>query len=212
MAKQTSSPDSFPEFPEETFTPNGTPPLEAGPDPFDPETLRLPPDYAIALGAKKALVDVPVRRPAKEWFFRTHPASQLETTLIELKETRELYLLNPALREYLAGESTLTRQMLYLAVTRQGTVFFFPVKLPGPDGRLSSWTKSALEAAQIATTKWVRMVPDQQLGGYHVWYAEFTLEPEWPEHAMRDLLRIAFKDTYIDTWEHPVLRQLRGEV
>src|SRR5262245_45190170 len=212
MAKQTSSPDAFPEFPEETFTPNGTRPLEAGPDPFDPETLRLPPDYAIALGAKKALVEVPVRRPAKEWWFRIHPTYQLDTTLIELKETRELYLLNPALREYVASESTLTLQRLSLAITRQGTVFFLPVKLPGPDGRLSSWTKSALEAVQIAITKWVRMVPDQQLGGYTVWYAEFTLEPEWPEHPMRDLLRIAFKDTYIEDLSHPILRQLAGKV
>src|SRR5215831_21227086 len=74
-----------------SFAQNGTGPLDTGPDPFDPETLRLPPDYGIAFGAKKALADIPVRRPAKEWFFRTHPTYQLETTLIELKETRELY-------------------------------------------------------------------------------------------------------------------------
>ena len=29
---------------------------------------------------------------------------------------------------------------------------------------------------------------------------------------MRELLRIAFKERYIDTLGHPVLRQLRGEV
>jgi hypothetical protein len=29
--------------------------------------------------------------------------------------------------------------------------------------------------------------------------------------TLKELLRIAFKDRFIDTYEHPVLRRLRGE-
>jgi hypothetical protein len=52
--KLTSSPDAFiPDSLGETpplFLPNGVPPLEEGPDPFDPESLRLPQDFSVALG------------------------------------------------------------------------------------------------------------------------------------------------------------------
>lgn len=208
------SPD-LQDTPATLWTQNGTPPLEDGPDPFDPERLRLPADYTAALGVKKALLVLPVRKPAKEWFCRVHPDPRyhLDTKFIELKEAGELYLVDPAIRDLLEGESTLTQQKLFLAVNRQGTYFFWPVRLPGPDGRMSGWTKSALEAAQLAMHTWVRVVANQSLGAYNVWQAEFPLmDPEWPDMEMKEFLRIAFKDNHITTWEHSVLRQLRGEV
>jgi len=196
------------------FMQNGVPPLEEGPDPFDPESLRLPQDFTAALGVKKALLTIPVRRPAKEWFIRVHPDSayHLHTAVIELKEVGEVYLVSQHLWPDLAGESTFTSKMLFLAVNRQQVLFFWPVRLPGPDGRVDTWSKSALEAAQMATLTWVRVTPDQSLGAYNVYYSDHSLDPVWPDLAMGKLLRIAFKDRYIDTRDHPVLRQLRGEV
>jgi hypothetical protein len=157
---------------------------------------------------------VPVRRPAREWFVRVHPdaAYHLQTAVIELKEVGEVYLVSQDLWPDLAGESTFTSKMLFLTVNRQQVVFFWPVRLPGADGRVDTWSKSALEAAQLATRTWVRVSPDQSLGGYNVYYAEHALDPVWPVQAMGALLRIAFKERYIDTLDHPVLRQLRGEV
>jgi hypothetical protein len=195
------------------FLPNGVPPLEDGPDPFDPESLRLPQDFSAALGVKKAL-RVLVRKPAKEWFVRVHdnPAYHLQTAVIELKEAQEVYLVQQDLWSDLAGESTFTSKMLFLTVNRQHLLFFWPVKLPGPDGRVDTWSKSALDAAQLATRAWVRVTPDQSLGGYNVYYAEHIAEPAWPDVPMQTLLRVAFRDKYIDTLNHPVLRQLRGEV
>jgi hypothetical protein len=189
-------------------------PLAPGPDPFDPESLRLPQDFSAALGVKKALLTLPVRKPAKEWFIRVHPEAQyhLHTAVIELRETQEVYLVAQHLWPDLAGESTFTSKMLFLTVNRQQVLFFWPVRLPGTDGRVDTWSKSALEAAQMATTTWVRVTPDQSLGAYNVFYAEHAIEPVWPDLSMGALLRIAFKDRYVDTLEHPVLRQLRGEV
>jgi hypothetical protein len=37
-------------------------------------------------------------------------------------------------------------------------------------------------------------------------------DPEWPNTPFRELLRVAFKDRFIDNLDHPVLRKLRGEV
>jgi hypothetical protein len=184
------------------------------PDPFDPARLRLSQNLTAALGVKKHLTTVPVRKPAKEWFVRTHPdeAYRIQTFVIELKEDGETYLVEPSLWNDLAGESTFSPRLLVTAVNKQGTVFLWPIRLPRPDGRHDDWNKSSLEAATIARDGWVRVAANMNLGAYEVFEAVGDLgDPEWPPMPLRDLLRIAFKDRYIDTRDHPVLKSLRGE-
>jgi hypothetical protein len=190
-----------------------TPP-DAAPDPFDPASLRLSPDAAAGLGVKKALLTVPVRKPDRSWWVRTHadPDYRLETAVIELKEDRETYLVAPALRPELATESTLSPRALVTTINRQGVLFLWPIKLPGADGRLDEWSRSALDAADRAATGWVRVQASMALGAYEVWQTTApTPDPEWPATSFRDLLRIAFRDRLIDSLDHPVLRKLRGE-
>jgi hypothetical protein len=194
------------------------PPTEsapAGPDPFDPAALRLSPDLDISLGVKKALLSVPVRKPAKDWFVRVHPDEhyRLQTAVIELKEGRETYLVDKGLWPELATEATFSPRALFTAANRQGVVFIWPIRLPGPNGRVDEWSRTALEAAEMAAKSWVRVVANMALGAYEVSWATGQLpEPEWPDLPFKDLLRIAFKDRLIDNVNHPILRRLRGEV
>jgi hypothetical protein len=188
---------------------------EAAPDPFDPAALRLSGDQAAGLGVKRALLTVPTRKPGRDEFVRVHPSDDyaLPTTVIELKAEREVYLIAPGLREALATESTLSARMLFTAISRQGVVFLWPVRLPGSDGRVDEWSRSALEAAGMARTHWIRVQANMHLGAYEVFQATGDLpEPEWPELSFAELLRIAFRDRYIAAPDHPVLRKLRGEV
>ena len=53
---------------------------------------------------------------------------------------------------------------LYTAINRQGVVFLWPVRLPGPDGKVNEWWRSAGEAAELAMTKWVRVKAEHELG------------------------------------------------
>jgi hypothetical protein len=184
------------------------------PNPFDPAALRLSGDFA-ALGVKKKLLKIPVSKPDKAWFVRTHPddAYRLETCLLVLKEEREFYLVAPALWPDLAGEPTFAPQVLSLGINRQGVLFFWPVRLAGPDGKPNSWNESALEAAGLARDHWVRVTANLSLGAYEVHEATGDFPaPEWPDAPMRELLEIAFRGKRIDSPEHPVLRKLRGEV
>jgi hypothetical protein len=186
----------------------------AGPDPFDPAALRLSQDFGAALGVKKALLTIPVRKPDKVWWVRAHPGTdfQLQTAVLELKEERETYLVAPALWPHLASEPTFSPRALFLAMNRQAVLFFWPVKLPGPDGKLDEWSRSALEAAVMAKERWVRVTANMSLGAYEVHYSTAQWgEPEWPGQSMADLLKIAFKDKYISCSDHPVLKRLRGE-
>lgn len=185
------------------------------PDPFDPAALRLSGGLAAALGVKKALLTVPVRKPDKSWFVRTHPdeAYRVETMVIELKEDRETYLVAPELWPDLTGETTFGPRALFTAANRQGVVFLWPVRLPGPDGKLDDWSRSALEAARLARDGWVRVQANMSLGAYDVFQARGDIpDPDWPDAPLADLLRVGFKDKLIDTINHPVLRKLRGEL
>jgi hypothetical protein len=189
----------------------------AGPDPFDPGSLRLSQDFAASMGVKKALLSVPVRKPDKSWFIRVHPdeSYRLQTAVIELKDDRggETYLVAPSLWSELATEATFSPRAFFTAVNRQGVLFLWPIRLPGADGRVDEWSRTALEAAELAGKGWVRVAANMALGAYDVFQASGALpDPEWPDMPFCDLLRIAFKDRFIADLNHPVLRRLRGEV
>lgn len=186
----------------------------AAPDLFtDLSSLRLSQDFASSVGVKKLLLTVPVRKPAREWFVRTHPTLRIQTAVLELKEERETYLVAPPLWSELASESTFGPRALFAAMNRQNVFFLWPVRLPGADGKLDEWSKSALEAATMAETQWVRVASNMPLGAYDVFEATADWPaPAWPELPFGDLLRIAFKGRVIDSLDHPTLRRLRGEV
>lgn len=184
-------------------------------DPFDPGRFRLSQDFASQLGVKKALLTVPVRKPSKEWWVMTHPeeAYWMETMVLELKEDREVYLIEPELWPELATESTFSPKALILTTNRQKVSFLWPIRLPGADGKIDDWNRGALEAARMAQGKWVRVQANMSLGAYDVYEATMSLsEPEWPAEPMAKLLRVAFKNYHITSLDHPVLQRLRGEV
>src|SRR5262245_52474153 len=179
---------------------------------FNLSRLRLGQDFAEQLGVKKLLSTVPVRKPDRQSFVRVHPdpTRRLDTATLTLKDERETYLVDPSLWRELPGE--LVPTALFTAITRQGVVFLWPVRLPGPDGRLDSWSRSALDATEMAKEEWVRVAANMSLGAYDVFVAtgEFP-EPEWPEVTYQKLLEIAFRDRFIRVPEHPVIKKLRGE-
>jgi hypothetical protein len=190
-----------------------TPAKPTPPDLFaDLEALRLSQDFHSSCGVKKALLTIPVRKPAKEWFIRTHPAMRIETAVVELKDDREVYLVAPALWPELASESTFGPRAIFAAMNRQKVFFVWPVRLPGSDGKIDDWNRSALEAATMAESQWVRVASNMALGAYDVYSASADWpEPDWPDLPFNELLRVAFKGRVIDTLDHPTLKKLRGE-
>ena len=157
-----------------------------------------------------------MRKPDKSWFVQVHPdeSYRIQTGVIELKEDREMYLVDPSLwSELMTSESTFSFQELFTAITRQGTVFIWSIGLPGPDGKSYSWNDTALEAAKKAMSNWVRVTWNKQILGYDASKAQGEFPaPVWPDVLFGELLRIAFKGKLIDSLDHPVLRKLRGEV
>ena len=192
---------------------NGGGTLAVPADPFeDLERLRVSQNFADAIGVKRALLTVPVKKPDRQWFVRVHPdeAYRMAVLLLELRDEREMYLIDPRLGPALVNEAT--PMQLFTAVNRQGVVFLWPVRLAQEKGRVSEWNRSALAAAELAMKRWVRVSSNMSLGAYDVHFAEGALDdPEWLDVSFKELLSLAFKPRFIDTLEHEVLRQLRGE-
>jgi hypothetical protein len=186
--------------------------LESTVDPFtNLESLRLDQSYAETVGVKKLLKTVPVRRPGPQDFVRTHPKHRLTpAALIELKEDREVYFVAPPMVPEVAGEYFVAT--LYLTITRQGVVSLWPVRLPGPDGRHLEWHRSAAEAAEAAQKRWIKIRANMGLGAYETFEAlnDNIPQPVWPEEPFEQIVRVAFRDRFIDSIDHPVVKRLRG--
>ncbi len=186
---------------------------DQAPDPFDPARYRIAPEVLATAGAKPVLATVPVRKPNRQDWFRINPdlAYKLTTVLIELKDDRELFLVDPDLQQELALEGIAVE--LLTMINRQGIVTLWPLRLPDASGRTNAWHESARIAAAQAVREWTRMVANMSLGAYELFAAVGDLpEPEWPTEPFRDLFRIAFRGRLIDTRDHLVLKRLRGEV
>ncbi len=187
------------------------------PSPFAPERLRLAQDFGSATGVKKVTKTVPARKPNKHEWVRVHPSEDWRLSpvaALNMKDENVLYLVSPDVASTLPpGE--MTPMALRAAITRQGVFFIWPLRLGGAEGRHDEWARSAIEAADAAEDAWVRVVANTHLGAYETYSADASLaEPEWPSDipTFERATQIAFRDRFITTVDHPVLRRLRGEL
>jgi len=177
------------------------------------KSLRLPPNYGATLGVKKLLTLVPVGKPKKPQFFRTHADIDMtfSAMLLEQKESRENYVVLPDVAQEI---SELVRPVqLHAAIDRQNNVFLIPVPLPGEDGTRNPWHESLAQAVEYAKLKWLRITANMHAGGYDVYEAEGVLpEPEWPTHDIDTLVEVAFRGKIITSLDHPVIQTLLGKI
>ena len=175
--------------------------------------LRLPQNFGQTLGVKKVLTTVPVGKPPKDRFFRTHqsPDWVYPTFVLEDKVVGETYLVSEEVASVLGS---LVRPVeLYLIIDRQDNVSLVPVPLPGPNGVRNRWHESLLFAVMRAKTIWLRISANKTLGGYEPFEPIAELpEPTWPVTSLDELLDIAFRGRVLETVDHPVVQEKLGGV
>ena len=177
---------------------------------FDPRALALNQNFAAMVGVKKELSRVAIQRPPNQAFFlpNPNPDYRIQVAALVLNEDHETYVVDHALLDELQGEWV--PKLLVACQTRQGGMYLWPIKLPGPDGRIDTWNESALQIVNDYGGQWVRVTANKELGAYDVArpISPFPM-PEWPESADA-LLRKAFRGRIIDRLDHPIIKQLRG--
>ncbi len=182
------------------------------PNPFDPESLRLGANYSDGLGVKKVISTIPVRKPGRQEWFRVRAGDEwrIQTAIFEAEADRETYLVDRSLWTELSGE--IQPALLVTCVNRAGDLFLWRCKLPGPDGRPNTWNESALRIVSAAEMRWVRMAANMTAGYYeHFEPATELPDPEWPALRFPEILKTAFRDRFVSSLDHPLVRQLRGQ-
>jgi hypothetical protein len=176
-------------------------------------SLRLTQNFGETLGVKKVLTTVPVGRPSKDRFFRTHksPNMVFPAMLLENKATNEVYLASAPIAGVLG---TLVRPVeLHAAIDRQGNPSLIPVPLPDQNGNRNPWHQSLADAVARSQETWIRITANKAIGGYDIYEANAKLpEPIWPTESMDTLLEVAFRGRILNDPNHPVVVDLLGGV
>ena len=177
---------------------------------FDLDAIRLPQDFGASSGVKKLLTTVPVRKPNKSLFIRTHAEFRMDVSLLKYGTENDLYLVMPSMIAEL--EELPKPHRLVLAIDRTNTPFIWPLAHPDPEHPLL-WHSSAMEADLEARASWIRIEANKNLGAYVMFVAQGQLsEPIWPDVPWNQLVSIAFKQKIIDSPDHVVAQKLRGEL
>jgi hypothetical protein len=181
---------------------------------LDISKYRRAQDFDEQVGVVPQLNHIRIRKPHRQAFIRVHPAPEyrLITSVLELEETNEFYLLSP-IAELVAGDDARPVELRY-GITRGGAPFVWPLKLPTPSkkDKDNDWNRTAREAAASAETNWLRVVSDREQGFYVVRIATVAYPPpEWPPWTFAEILGIAFRDKIVDDPEHDVLLKLHGQ-
>ncbi|HSF32526.1 MAG TPA: hypothetical protein VLK82_18900, partial [Candidatus Tectomicrobia bacterium] len=177
----------------------------------DISALKVSQDVNTDLKVKRIITKVQLRKPSRNLFFRVRPgeAWRMTTLLLEDPEAKdEFYTVSRALWETLGPRGRYYH--LFVAINRQKTLFVLPV--PVPDARKpNDWHLSLLDAVRMAETEWVRAEANMDAGMRHIHVAEGTLsEPEWPELAFNEIIRLAFRGRHVNSLEHPLVQRLEG--
>jgi hypothetical protein len=181
------------------------------PSPFS--SLRLSQNFGQTLGVKKVLTTVPVTKPPKERFFRTHESQDwvYAAWILEDEKRAETYIVSEEVASVLG--SLVRAVELYTVIDRQNNVFLVPVPLPGANGVRNSWHESRLQAVIRGRSVWLRISSNNDLKGYDIFEATADLpEPIWPDITLDELLEIAFRGRIITTVDHPVVQEKLGGV
>ncbi|MEP4702764.1 MAG: hypothetical protein ABJZ79_16610 [Parasphingorhabdus sp.] len=160
---------------------------------------------------------IPVVMKIKTWF-RAHPEVYFSAVPVFIDPTSEdlekkpYYVVGDA-RDEMEGGEGLREMTAYPIMTANGRLMMLIVAEADMDGTMHSATEAKHEAAKEAREKWVRMSWDKEAMVYDVSIAEWDRkEPRWPEDMSEPtLFRLAFGNAVIENYDHPVLRNLRGE-
>jgi hypothetical protein len=188
---------------------------EAATPPASPTSkfARYRADQSFATGSTTKTLPITVHKPDRFNWFTVHPdpSYQFPAMMLDLKLERETYLVAPEIQAELDG--LLSPKIIVPCLTRQGACFMWPVTAPDASGRVNTWTTTAMEAVQMATKGWVRIVADMAMGGYKIYQPQVELTPiAWPDLNPDEMLEKAFHHLQIDSIDHPRVRAiLRGE-
>jgi len=159
----------------------------------------------------KRLGSIDVRKPKKQEWFRSHLGMFAEISVIRRESTGDFYAVDPVLVHELAEE---TREAyIAAAVSYEGALFLWPIIKPKADGSGIQLFENDLADLYLSRQCWIRRQWAPGSKSYKVDQANTDRSPEWPENSnISDWVTRAFRGRFIDSLDHQLVRQLRGDL
>lgn len=174
--------------------------------------MRLPASELDAAEVKVVRSRFTIGKPPKDQFFRVHPGEDywLPFGLLEVERTSAFYLVPPgSVRNWMIEDDikSFFDCVMCLTVTRHGEPRIWPLKQTE-----NLWHESARDIAEMAKKEWVKLISDQGAGYYVAGTpTNQSKEPVWPEESFAEILVKTFSGRIIDSLDHEVIKELRGD-
>jgi hypothetical protein len=189
--------------------------VETAPDSVfdDIETLRK--TATLKVSRRVVAVNVAVKKPPNNCYFRCHPAPEMSldaSILIGSEGSDDYYFVTPFMLNHHVVLPRLRRVTIAVVYTWPGgAISLWPVPMV-EETRVACW-KSARAAYEMSKTKWVQLIWNNDKRDYDVAIAEgIKTEPMWPDDLdISKLLKLGFgADRIIASPEHDYVKILRG--
>lgn len=167
----------------------------------------------VAPSRREVLHSIDLGRPRPKTYFRVHSGEDYSVEVMVLEFGGEQYLVSKSIQEELANE--LTKKKLFLWITQVGNLGVWPIKVSKSGNSkewVDTWNRSALKAAKIAMGAWTSIRSNQSSKQYDIVQASWDLEPKFPSVDFGQLLMLAFDNRILETTEHPVVKEVLGEL
>jgi hypothetical protein len=178
----------------------------------DIETLRK--TATLKVSRRVIPVNVSVKKPANNVYFRCHPSPEMSldaSVLLGSDGSDDFYFVTPFMLNHHVVLPRLRKVTIAVVYTWPGgATSLWPVPM-AEETRIACW-KSARAAYGLSKEKWVQLCWNGDRRDYDVAVAEnIKTEPMWPDDLdIRKLLKLGFVDKIISSPEHPYVMQLRG--
>lgn len=186
---------------------------------FDLSSIRRPSTYEQEPAVKKLITTIPIeKKPDKRDFFRVRPdeKDQKWSIPVYILETKtNVYLVDNSAYD-VANETGCMKavDLFYLLNLNETEPYISWIPWPDSDGTDNDYNRTRREAFKLSNKDWIKIKANKKQGLYEVNEAISKFpDPQWPEEpsTMEKAVEIAFRDYFIDSPDHPVLKDLRGE-
>ena len=184
-------------------------PVTAPASDIDLDQIALDQDFQSLIAVKTESAAPKIRKPGKQTWFSPWPEQSRWRAFLTIEDDSDgdlLFVIDPGLAPDLEGEYM--RKLLVPCITRQNSLFFWPIKLPDEGGKIDPWNESSLEIATSKGDQWIRLKSNHNDKCYEVLSRKIPLKgPVWPED-IEELLKKTIAKVYINTLEHPLIKRL----
>jgi len=157
-------------------------------------------------------VNVAVKRPSNNVYFRCHSEMSLDAcVIIGDGGSDDFYFVHPRMLNHSTMLPRLRKVTIAVVYAWPGgAISLWPVPNV-EETRIACW-KSARAAFELSKTQWVQLCWNAELRDYDVIVAEgIKTEPNWPaDRSFEDLLKLGFADKIIADHDHAYVQRLRG--